>query len=110
METHHDRDAQVGPEFFKRLEERAGNTVRNRQSEITAGKVGEAVLAHWNHDNMHVVQRPADEQRILRISIGGGIAEIDYCVFRGDRARCALFLERALKAMRHPAKTAEKQP
>lgn len=102
MESHCDRDSALPADFWTKLGERAGTMVQNRQSEITAGKRGEPVLAEWKCGDLHVVQRPADEQEILRISIGGGIslAHIDYCVFRGDRTRCACLLEEAAKALR----------
>lgn len=106
METHRDADSpdvlRAREEFLSKLEKRAKKMRRDRASEITAGKDGEEPLLKWKHGDMQVTQLPEDEQKILRISIGGGvdIVCVDYCVFRGDRTRCAYMLEQAAEALR----------
>lgn len=107
MESHLDRDY-VRPtetpidEFMGRLGARAADALKTSASVITAGAPGEKALAEWEYGRVQIRQLPEDEQRILRISLGGGIAqaEIDYCVFRGDRTRCAYLLELAAEALR----------
>jgi hypothetical protein len=71
-------------------------------AEITAGAPGEPILAEWRYKTLSIVERPEDEQKILRISVGGGVpgADISYCVFRGDRTQCAYLLESAAAALR----------
>lgn len=98
--THSDSD-HMGSEFMKLLQQRATTMEEKQQATITAGKPGEIVLKHWKYDNMYVMKLPNDQQGILRVSVGGGRAEVDYVSFRGDRARCALLLERAAKALKH---------
>lgn len=95
MQTHEDRD------FIDRLHRRAASMMRNGASEITAGRADEVALLEYKSHGVHVRQLPPDEQGILRISIGGGIEKLDcnYCVFRGDRAKCVFLLRAALNAM-----------
>jgi hypothetical protein len=99
MQTHPDRD--LTPEFMKRLMERADEMVDARLSEITAGKRGESALLHFTRNDVEVTQRPDDEQKILRISIGGlwQVPNTTYCVIRGDRQQCVDLLKKALKAL-----------
>ena len=106
MQTHQDGEHGF---FWDRLKERAAQGERDRTAEITMGKPGERALSEWPHGQLQIRQMPEDEQGILRISVGGGIhyAHIDYCVFRGDRTRCAYLLEEAAKALRRgPPKAA----
>lgn len=65
---------------------------------------GEPLLAEWQSNGVHVMQRPDDSQGILRISIGGGKTPIplNYCVFRGARGACIDLLRKALKALKEP--------
>ena len=101
MQTHDDRDVLDMKQFdHARLKVRADETVRNRHSQITAGAPGEKILAEWDREGVHVVKRPNDEQGILRMSVGGGAADFNYCVFRGKRLACAELLERSAKALR----------
>lgn len=87
-------------EFLKRLEERAAEMVRDKKSEITAGRNDEQTLAEWNFRGIGVRQLPDDEQGILRISIGGDVnVNINYCVFRGNRQACINLLRDALVAL-----------
>ena len=100
MQTHEDSDV-FDHEQWNRLMERARKGQRESTAEITAGKPGEPELDKWRAEcGMNIVQRPDDEQGILRVSVGGKPAVIDYCVFRGDRAKCAELLERAAAALR----------
>ena len=99
MQTH--RDDQHINEFMDRLRLRAAGMVKDKASEITAGKEGEKPLAEWQSNGVGVRHLPPDEQNILRISIGGGNtpANINYCVFRGDHGACVDLLRKALAAM-----------
>lgn len=99
MQTHED-DSHF--EFLNRLRERAETMVRGKASEITAGKEGEDPLATWRDGSMYVTHMPPDEQGILRVSIGGGVTEVnlDYCVIRGGVGACIALLERAIEALR----------
>lgn len=99
MQTHDDFSHE---DFFKRLLERANDSVENRRSEITTGKPDERPLSSWRARGVECVHLPPDEQGILRISIGGGHphVELNYCNFRGDLGKCISLLEKALKAMR----------
>jgi hypothetical protein len=101
MQSHNDQDA-LPANFWNRLETRAERMMAKGESQITAGAPGEPVLKEWRHRTMCIVQRPDDEQNILRISVGGGVvgADISYCVFRGDRTQCANLLEQAAVALR----------
>ena len=104
MQTHMDQDVPADTlNQFDRLKERAKTGRKHRLADITAGKPGEKALAEWEHDGLQVRQMPDDEQGILRISVGGGVswANIEYCVFRGDRTQCAYRLEQAAKALRN---------
>jgi hypothetical protein len=71
-------------------------------SGIAGGLPDESVLAEWRYKTLSIVERPEDEQKIVRISVGGGVpgADISYCVFRGDRTQCAHLLETAAAALR----------
>ncbi len=95
MQTHDDFD-------YARLQERAEQMVRDKASEITAGKPGEITLRSYEATNgVHVKQLPEDEQKIFRVSIGGHeIESISYCVYRGDPGKCAELLDNAAKAIR----------
>ena len=103
MATHDDYSHR--PEAFSgldmgRLYERANDMLRNRASEITAGKPGEKPLGQWDSNGVHVTQMPDDEQGILRVSIGGGIEGMNYCVFRGKLRHCVELLEQSLVALK----------
>ena len=97
MQTHSDFDFD-----FDLLKERAKKAMEDGCGEITAGAPGERPLGQWKYGRLLVTKRPDDEQGILRISTGGGISgeDLDYCVFRGDRTKCAILLEMAAKALR----------
>ena len=102
MQTHDDLEHTGRTrEWWDRLQDRARAGQRESLAEITAGKPGEKDVDKWRaRCGMNVIQRPDDEQGILRISVGGQPAILDYCVFRGDREKCAALLERALAALR----------
>lgn len=102
MESHQDDDSlQLDPKFWPRLQRRAEGMKEYGLSQITGGKPDEPVLDQWQHGVMHIIQRPDDEQGILRISIGGGVkgADLDYCVFRGKRQQCLDLLRAAVRAL-----------
>lgn len=100
MQSHDEGD------FMDRLRGRAKAMAGAKVCEITAGKEGEPVLDEWQFGRLYVVQRPDDEQGVLRISVGGGVAsqDIDYCVIRGNPSECAFLLETAAKAIRDRVK------
>ena len=100
MQTHMDNSH--GSEFMKLLRERANEAVKNKASEITAGKEGEQPLAVWKSNGVGCRHMPDDEQGILRISIGGceTAVGLNYCVIRGDLGQCIGLLEKALVALR----------
>ena len=99
MQTHDDHDARR--EWLRDLEAKAERMTSTKQSEITAGKGDERVLAEWNANSIGVRQLPPDEHGILRISIGGGATPIplNYCVFRGEHGECVDLLRKALAAL-----------
>ena len=103
MQTHPDNDAVEPSEWMKSLESKAERMVAESKSRLTAGHPGEKALSEWEHGEIQVREMPEDEHRILRISVGGGAtqANVNYCVFRGDRTRCAYLLEEAAKALRN---------
>lgn len=104
MQSHVDRDAEsvLPPHFWSRLKGRADRAMRGDMSGIAGGLPDESVLAEWRYKTLSIVERPEDEQKIVRISVGGGVpgADISYCVFRGDRTQCAHLLETAAAALR----------
>jgi len=103
MQTHEDRDARrdARREWLDSLTEKADRMTAAKQSEITAGKSEETVLAEWKAHGIGVRHLPPDEHGILRISIGGGETPVplNYCVFRGDPGACVDLLRNALAAM-----------
>lgn len=99
MDTHSDRDARLPDAFIERLTQRADNMRARGESQITGGKTGEKELGQWKENGIYIRKLPDDEQSILRISVGGGIADVDYCTFRGDRLACMGLLRRALEAL-----------
>ena len=106
MQSHLDDDSPIQREmreqFMERLRGRAEKIHGEGRSTITGGRKGEKILAEWESEGVGVRQLPADEQGILRISIGGGEhtpVVVNYCVFRGDRAACIKLLKRALAAL-----------
>lgn len=115
MQTHRDADIQelinnqlhrqkLDPEKQRRLEEQAKKIFEARQSEITAGAPGEPIIGRWNHNGIEVVRRPDDPLGIVRISVGGGVNDVndepcDYVVFRGDPGKCVAMLRNALVAL-----------
>lgn len=111
MQTHEDRDFRV-LQFMSRLQERAEKSMKHKMAKITAGEDGEPVIDSFDRNGFCCVQRPDDEQGILRISVGGGsgvIMDDQYCVFRGDRTRCAYMLEQAAKSLRSRIIVGEKR-
>lgn len=101
MQTHDDRDFRR--EWMERLQQRAASMVRNKQSEITAGKQDEQPLAEWKAHGVGVRHMPDDEQGILRISVGGGEdlpISLNYCVFRGSIGQCIDLMHKAIRALR----------
>ena len=104
MQTHSDEDFDSS-DFMRQLAGRAAKMMKDKASEITAGKDGETPLAVWKSHTVHCKHLPPDEQNILRISVGGGddltqSLEMNYCVIRGDRGKCIELLRKALKALR----------
>ena len=102
MQTHEDRDPR---DFMQLLQQRADAMERRGLSQITAGKPGEQILEEWESNGVHVRHMPDDQQKILRVSIGGGeIApvELNYCVFRGPHGACVDLLRKALAALESP--------
>lgn len=110
MQTHNDSDFRIREQlqsaekkkFLDELEERAAKLRSLGASQITGGTDGEPVLAEWQAQNgMYCVRRPDDEQGILRISVGGGVQTVDvnYCVYRGDLAKCLHLLRMAICAL-----------
>lgn len=99
MQTHEDRDARR--DWLDSLEKKAERMQAAKQSEITAGKKGEPVLAEWNASGVDVRQLPPDEHGTLRLSIGRGETPVslNYCVFRGEHGACVDLLRRALAAL-----------
>lgn len=96
MASHADGDA---TEFMSRHDQRAREMLALGLSKLAAG---DPPLAEWSHRGMNVERLPDDEQRILRISIGGGDhlpINGDYCVFRGDRLACLRLLRKAVEAV-----------
>ena len=85
MQTHEDRDFQDAAikklwekekSFdMQRLEQRANQMVKDKQSEITAGKSDEEVIEEFENNGVSVKRLPDDEQGVLRISIGGGVKD-----------------------------------
>ena len=103
MQTHMNSDFQESRrEFMDRLESRADKAIQERASTITGGVDGEVVLNQWKRRGVEVRELPADEQGILRISVGGGEdtpVSLNYCVFRGNHAKCVDLLRKALIAL-----------
>lgn len=89
-------------EFMEKLTKRANEMTKGRLSEIAAGKEGEQEIGSWSIDGVGIIQRPGDEQGILRISIGGGDTPLplNYCTFRGDLCACIDLLEKVISALR----------
>ena len=88
------------PQFMKDLRGRAAEMTEAQASAITAGLPNEFPLAEWRAENgVAVKQLHPDPQDILRISVGGLIQAGQYCVFRGDRAKCIHVLQLALAAL-----------
>lgn len=102
MQTHEDGDALKAHDLIDRLKHRAEMAELRGDGQITMGTDGEKPIRQMNFDGMSVVQRPDDQDGILRISIGGGDhlpIEADYCVFRGDPTAICVLLKRALRAV-----------
>ncbi len=106
MDSHFDSDhrsqKQRRSEFMRELEIRA-DTIRSLgKSRMTGGEDDEPVISRYESCGIGVIQRPNDAQGILRISVGGGEdlpVNVNYLVFRGDRAACIKLLKRALTAL-----------
>jgi hypothetical protein len=112
MQSHRDSDfvryssgkgpSPVVQQFMEQLEHRAAELKGAGKSKITGGADGEPTLAEWEANGVWCRQLPADEQGILRVSIGGGEGlpvSLNYCSYRGDRGRCIDLLRKALKAL-----------
>lgn len=99
MLTHEDCDARR--DWLRSLKQKATRMQDAKQSEITAGKEGEQVLAEWESNGVSVWHLPPDEHGILRISVGGGETPLplNYCVFRGGHSVCVGLLRKALRAL-----------
>jgi len=101
MDSHLDSDSRRS-EFLEQLRASSETIHSQGRSKITGGSDGEPVLSRWESCGIGVMQRPADPQGVLRISVGGGEdlpVNVNYCVFRGDREACITLLKRALAAM-----------
>ena len=97
--THDDRPDHEAA-FMQQLQARAERARKQRTSLITSG---DEPIDSWRSGRMDVAQLPDDQQKILRISIGGGLhlpVNANYCRFRGDREACINLLEQALDALR----------
>lgn len=72
-----------------------------KESVITAGAPGEAVLAEETHNRVCVRKLPDDPLDVLRISVGEavGIGDSAYCVIRGDKLAALELLRRAVRAL-----------
>jgi hypothetical protein len=103
MQTHQDSDSIEASEWLRTLSAKAARMVKEGTSRLTAGCDGEKALSEWEYGDIQVREMFEDEHGILRISVGGGAthANVNYCVFRGDRTRCAFLLEEAAKALRN---------
>lgn len=103
MQTHMNSDFQdARREWMEKLAARADKAVEAKASTITGGSDGETVLNQWKRRGVEVRELPADEQGILRISVGGGEdtpVQLNYCVFRGNHAKCVDLLRKALIAL-----------
>lgn len=100
--SHDDRPDHVKRAFVARLQERAGEVYAKAGSTIASPSSGEVIEREWQAFGVHCSELPADEQGILRISIGGGPhtpIQLNYCTFRGSHADCVDLLRKALKAM-----------
>ena len=65
--------------------------------------VSETVLETWKYDNMEVNKHPNRPDGALHVDVTSSPTDVVSCVsFRGDRSRCVLLLERAIKALKHP--------
>ena len=100
MQTHDDKSHKMA-EWFKTIEEKAAGMVRNRESEITAGKPGEEAIREQEVDGM-LIRRLPDDPLCLRISIGGSplVPNSFYFVFRGDATEIEGLLDRAREAFK----------
>lgn len=102
MQTHY--DDQHSRDFMEKLRQRAAEGQKSNASQITTGKPGEEPLARWKASNgMHVTHMPDDEQKILRVSCGGGDnlpVRMEYLTIRGPVGDCIALLEKAIAALR----------
>lgn len=102
MNSHLDSDRKA---FLDQLQSRSEQIRAAGKSRIAGGDDNEPVLAKWESNDVGVIRLPADEQGILRLSIGGGSSlpvNVNCCVFRGDRTMCINLLRKALAAMESP--------
>ncbi len=104
MQTHMDSDfaGETRKRFMEALEARADKAIQDQTSKITGGMDGEQPINQWKRRGVEVRELPADEQGILRISVGGGDdtpVSLNYCVFRGNHAKCVDLLRKALIAL-----------
>lgn len=89
-------------QFIKDLSARADFLQAAGKSKITGGVDGEPILMEWTANDIYIRQMPADQQGVLRVSIGGGDhlpVTVNYLTFRGDRGQCIDLLRRALTAL-----------
>lgn len=101
MDSHLDSDSRRSA-FLEQLRSKADTIHSQGRSNITGGVDGEPVISRWESCGIGVMQRPNDDQGILRLSIGGGDnlpVNVNYCVFRGERQACIDLLKRALTAL-----------
>jgi hypothetical protein len=100
MQTHQDSDFRA--EWLDSLKAKADRIAGAGGSTITAGTDDEQPLNQWKRRGIEVRELPADEHGILRISVGGGEdtpVSLNYCVFRGNHAKCVDLLRNALIAL-----------
>jgi hypothetical protein len=100
MQTHYDDQHDIG--FIDRLRRRAEVAKAASASTIAAGAKDEE-LGRWKSTNgMHAIHLSDDEQRILRISIGGGDhlpVTMNYVTYRGNTGECLKLLRMAIAAL-----------
>lgn len=104
MQTHDDNNHGLRQRFLNELRGRADRAEKASASVIAAGSENEKPLASWKSSNgVHVKHLPDDEQKILRISAGGGDhlpVTMNYVVIRGPVGQCIELLEKVLVALR----------
>lgn len=104
--SHNDSDFEAKPhpfrdQWMRQLEQKSAMLQSLGGPRITGGTDNEQQLAHWKSHDVDVVQLPADEHGVLRISIGGGNTPVplNYLRFRGPHGACVDLLRKALAAL-----------